>query len=176
VTNNNPYIGSRSALVASIAIHDSGSEALNGDAISGELYIGKADNSSEHNNGHIYDGHAFSSRPSAMSFYYKFDCHDSPFAAEIALYDVSGEEIAAGKYTSGTSDVSSWKKAEIPLEYVYTNKKVSKIYIRFVSSSTGSKASRNLQLNVLNSNGSAMTTENVHAGNVVWLDYVQLHY
>lgn len=176
VTNNNPYIGSRSALVASIAIHDSGSEVLNGDAISGELYIGKADNSSEHNNGHISDGHSFGSRPTAMSFYYKFDCHDSPFAAEISLYDASGEEIAAGKYTSGTSDVSSWTRAEIPLKYVYTNKKVSKIYIRFVSSSTGSTASRNLQLNVLNSNGSAMTTENVHAGNVVWLDYVQLHY
>lgn len=176
VTNNNPYIGSRSVLVASIAIHDSGSEVTTGDAISGELYIGKADNSSEHNNAHISDGHSFGSRPTAMSFYYKFDYHDSPFAAEIFLYDASGEEVAAGKYVSETSDVSSWKKAEIPLEYDYTNKKVSKIYIRFVSSSTGSTASRNLKLNVLDSNGSAMTTENVHAGNVVWLDYVQLHY
>lgn len=176
VTNNNPYIGSRSVLVASIAIKDDGSEISSGDAIQGELYIGKADNSGEHANSHISDGHSFGSRPTSMSFYYKFDCHDSPFAAEIVLYDASGEEVASGKYTSGTSDVSSWTKAEIPLEYTFTNKKVSKIYIRFVSSSTGSTASRNLTLNVLDSSGSAYTTENVHAGNVVWLDYVQLHY
>lgn len=176
VTNDNPYVGSRAVLLASIAIDDSASEVISGDAIQGELYIGKADNSGEHANSHIYDGHSFKSRPRSMSFYYKFDCHDSPFAAEVVLYDASGEEVASGKYTSGTSDVSSWRKAEIPLDYTFTNKKVSKIYIRFVSSSTGSTASRNIKLNVLNSNGSAMTTENVHAGNVVWLDYVQLHY
>lgn len=176
VTNDNPYMGSRAVLVASVAIKDDGSEVSSGDAIPGELYIGKADNSKEHVNSHISDGHSFSSRPTSMSFYYKFDCHDSPFAAEIVIYDASGEEIASGKYTSGKSDVSSWTKAEIPLDYIFTNKKAAKIYIRFVASSTGSTASRNIKFNVLNANGSAMTTENVHAGNAVWLDYVQLHY
>lgn len=176
VTNNNPYIGSRSVLLASIAINDSASDVLSGDAVQGELYIGKADNSGEHVNSHISDGHSFGSRPTSMSFYYKFDCHDSPFAAEIALYDATGEIVASGKYTSGTSDVSSWTKATVPLDYVFTNKKVSKIYIRFVSSSTSSTESRAIKLNVLDSSGSAMTTENVHAGNIVWLDYVQLHY
>ena len=176
VTNNSPYIGSRSAVVASIAIDDGGSEVISGDAIQGELYIGKADNSGEHKNSHISDGHSFGSRPTAMSFYYKFDCHDSPFAAEIFLYDAAGEEIATGNFSSGTSDVSSWTRAEVPLNYIFTNKKVSKIYIRFVSSSTGSTASRKIKLNVMNSDGSAYTTEDLHAGNVVWLDYVLLHY
>ena len=176
VTNENPYIGSRSVVVASIAIDDSASEVKSGDAIQGELYIGKADNSGERKNSHISDGHSFGSRPTSMSFYYKFDCHDSPFAAEIVLYDAAGEEIASGKYTSGTSDVSSWTRAEVPLDYIFTNRKVSKIYIRFVSSSTGSTESRKIKLNVLNSNGSTYTTEDLHAGNVVWLDYVTLHY
>lgn len=176
VTNDSPYIGSRSVLLASVAIKDDASEISSGDAVQGELYIGKADNSSEHANSHISDGHSFGSRPTSMSFYYKFDCHDSPFAAEIVLYDAEGEEVASGKYTSSSSDVSYWTKAEVPLDYTFTNKKVSKIYIRFVSSSTGSTGSRNIKFNVMNSNGSAMTTENVHAGNVVWLDYVQLHY
>ena len=150
VTNDNPYLGSRSVVLSSIAIDDSGSEVVSGDAIQGELYIGKADNSGEHANSHISDGHSFSSRPTSMSFYYKFDYHDSPFAAEIVLYDAAGEEVASGKYTSGTSDVSSWTKAEVPLDYIFTNKRVSKIYIRFVSSSTASTGSRKVKLNVLN--------------------------
>ena len=176
VTNDSPYLGSRSVVLSSIAIDDSGSEVISGDAIQGELYIGKADNSGEHANSHVSDGHSFSSRPTSMSFYYKFDYHDSPFAAEIVLYDAAGEEIASGKYTSGTSDVSSWTKAEVPLDYIFTNKRVSKIYIRFVSSSTGSTGSRKVKLKVLDSGGSTYTTEDLHAGNVVWLDYVLLHY
>lgn len=176
LTNSGTYAGNRSVVLASVAIKDDGSEVSSGDAISGELYIGKADNSAEHVNSHISDGHAFSSRPKSMSFYYKFDCHDSPFAAEIKLYGDDDAEIASGKFVSGTSDVGSWTRAEIPLEYTFLNKKVQKIYISFVSSNTGSTASRNIKLNVIDSNGSAMTTENIHAGNVVWLDYVQLHY
>lgn len=176
LTNTSTYNGNRSVVLASVAIKDDGSEISNGDAISGELYIGKADNSAEHVNSHISDGHAFSSRPNSMSFYYKFDCHDSPFAAEIKLYGDGDAEIASGKFVSGTSDVGSWTRAEIPLDYNFLNKKVKKIYISFVSSNTGSTASRNIKLNVIDSNGSAMTTENIHAGNVVWLDYLQLHY
>lgn len=176
LTNTSTYNGNRSVVLASVAIKDDGSEISSGDAISGELYIGKADNSSEHVNSHISDGHAFSSRPKSMSFYYKFDCHDSPFAAEIKLYGDGDDEIASGKFVSGTSDVGSWTRADIPLDYNFLNKKVKKIYISFVSSNTGSTASRNIKLNVIDSNGSAMTTENIHAGNVVWLDYVQLHY
>lgn len=176
LTNTSTYNGNRSVVLASVAIKDDGSEISSGDAISGELYIGKADNSAEHVNSHISDGHAFSSRPKSMSFYYKFDCHDSPFAAEIKLYGDGDDEIASGKFVSGTSDVGSWTRAEIPLDYNFLNKKVKKIYISFVSSNTGSTASRNIKLNVIDSNGSAMTTENIHAGNVVWLDYVQLHY
>ena len=176
LTNTSTYNGNRSVVLASVAIKDDGSEISSGDAISGELYIGKADNSSEHVNSHISDGHAFYSRPKSMSFYYKFDCHDSPFAAEIKLYGDGDDEIASGKFVSGTSDVGSWTRAEIPLDYNFLNKKVKKIYISFVSSNTGSTASRNIKLNVIDSNGSAMTTENIHAGNVVWLDYVQLHY
>ena len=176
LTNTSTYKGNRSVVLASVAIKDDGSDVSSGDAISGELYIGKADNSAEHVNSHISDGHAFSSRPNSMSFYYKFDCHDSPFAAEIKLYGDEDIEIASGKFVSGTSDVGSWTKAEIPLDYTFINKKVKKIYISFVSSNTGSTASRKIKLNVIDSNGSAMTTEDIHAGNVVWLDYVQLHY
>ena len=176
VTSTNTYSGSRSILVASIAIDDAGSEIKKGDAVTGELYIGKADNSGQHINSHISDGHSFVSRPTMMSFYYRFDCHDSPFISDVILYDTEDSVIASGKFVSGTSDVSYWTRADVPLEYDFRNKKASKIYISFQSSSTGSTASRSIKLNVLDSNGNAMTTENVHAGNILWLDNIQLHY
>ena len=175
MTRDNVYAGSRSIIVASIAIHDSGSEVTSGDAVTGKLYIGKADNSGEHVNKVISEGHSFSSRPNSMSFYHKFDYHDSPFRADIRLYN-GATEIASGSYTSGSSDVSSWTEVTVPLNYRYTDRKADKIYISFVSSSTDSTGSRSIKLNVVNTNGSSSTTENIHAGNIVWLDEVVLNY
>ena len=175
MTRDNVYAGSRSIIVASIAIDDSASEVRKGDAVTGKLYIGKADNSGEHVNKVISEGHSFSSRPNSMSFYHKFDYHDSPFRADIRLYN-GATEIASGSYTSGSSDVTSWTEVTVPLTYRYTDRKADKIYIRFVSSSTDSTGSRSIKLNVVNTDGSSSTTENVHAGNIVWLDDVVLNY
>jgi hypothetical protein len=110
-----------------------------------------------------------------MSFYHKFDYHDSPFRADVKLYN-GAIEIASGSYTSGSSDVSSWTEVTVPLNYRYTDKKADKIYISFVSSSTDSTGSRSIKLNVVNTDGSSSTTENIHAGNIVWLDEVVLNY
>ena len=175
MTRDNVYAGSRSIIVASIAIADNASEAKSGNAVTGRLYIGKADNSGEHVNKVISEGHSFSSRPNSMSFYHKFDYHDSPFRADIKLYN-GATEIASGSYTSESSDVSSWTEVTVPLTYRYTDRKADKIYISFVSSSTNSTGSRSIKLNVVNTDGSSSTTENVHAGNIVWLDEVVLNY
>ena len=175
MTRDNVYAGNRSIIVASIAIADDASEAKSGNAVTGRLYIGKADNSGEHVNKVISEGHSFSSRPNSMSFYHKFDYHDSPFRADIRLYN-GATEIASGSYTSGSSDVSSWTEVTVPLNYRYTDRKADKIYISFVSSSTDSTGSRSIKLNVVNTDGSSSTTDNVHAGNIVWLDEVVLNY
>ena len=175
VTNDNVYAGNRSVILASIAVNDWGSEAFSGDAVTGEVYIGKADNSGEHKNEHVSNGHSFASRPSSMSFYCKFDCHDSPFGAEIKLYNGS-TQIASGSYTSEKASVSSWTRVDVPLTYSHTNRKADKIYIAFVSSTSNSTSSRKTTLNVLNTSGSNSKTENIHAGNIVWLDEVVLIY
>lgn len=175
VTNDNVYAGNRSVILASIAVNDWGSDAYSGDAVTGEVYIGKADNSGEHKNEHVSNGHSFASRPSSMSFYCKFDCHDSPFGAEIKLYNGS-TQIASGSYTSEQASVSSWTRVDIPLTYSHTDRKADKIYIAFASSSTNSTSSRTTTLNVLNTSGSNSKTENIHAGNIVWLDEVVLIY
>lgn len=175
MTRSDVYAGSRAIIVASIATTDYGSDLMSGDAISGELYIGKADNSGEHKNTHISDGHAFPSRPLSMSFHYKFDYHDSPFKADIILYN-GATQIATGSFTSGSEDVSAWTKADVALTYTDSTKKADKIYIWFVSSSTNSTGSRKTTLSILDTDGSAKTTDNIHAGNIIWLDNVILNY
>ena len=179
MTNQEVYAGSRSIVVASIAVSDAASDwdlaGSSGDAVSGELYIGKADNSDEHKNTHVSDGHSFTSRPTSMSFYCKFDCHDSPFLAEIKLYNGS-TEIASGSIISEQASISSWTKVDVPLTYSHTDRKADKIYIAFVSSSTNSTGFRTTKLNILNTSGSNITTDNIHAGNIIWLDEVILNY
>ena len=179
MTCDNVYSGNRSILIASVAVADAASDwdlaGAAGDCESGELYIGKADNSGEHKNAHISDGHAFSSRPKSMSFYHRFDCHDSPFKAEIILYNGS-TVIASGSYTSEAVDVADWTRVDVPLTYTVTNLVATRIYISFISSSTNSTEWRTIKFNVLDTNGKSKTTDNVHAGNIVWFDDVILNY
>lgn len=179
MTCDNVYSGNKSILIASVAVADAASDwdlaGAAGDCESGELYIGKADNSGEHKNAHISDGHAFSSRPKSMSFYHRFDCHDSPFKAEIILYNGS-TVIASGSYTSEAVDVADWTRVDVPLTYTVTNLAATKIYISFISSSTNSTEWRTIKFNVLDTNGKSKTTDNVHAGNIVWFDDVILNY
>lgn len=175
MTGSDVYAGSRSIIVASIATTDYGSEISSGNAKTGELYIGKADNSGEHKNTHISEGHSFPSRPTSMSFYCKFDRHDSPFTADIKLYNGS-TEIASGSYTSPDSAISSWTKVDVPLTYSLTDRKADKIYIIFTSSSTDSTGSRKTSYTILNSSGSNVGSGDLHAGNIIWLDEVVLNY
>lgn len=175
MTGQDVYAGSRSIIVASIAVDDIASDLSYGNAVTGELYIGKADNSGEHKNTHISNGHSFSSRPNSMSFYCKFDCHDSPFSAEIKLYNGS-TEIASGSVISEQASISSWTKVNVPLTYSRTDIKADKIYIIFASSSTGSKSSRKTSYTILNSSGSNTGSGDIHAGNIIRLDEVVLNY
>lgn len=175
MTGSDVYAGSRSIIVASIAVDDYGSEISNGDAKTGELYIGKADNSGEKKNTHVSNGHSFASRPSSMSFYHKFDSNGDTFKASIVLYNGS-TEIATGNYISGTASVSSWTKVDVPLTYSQSTKKADKIYILFASSSTNSTDSRKTSYSILDKNGNATGSGDVHAGNILWLDEVVLNY
>jgi hypothetical protein len=172
------HSGNYAISVASIAVGDASSEVnwFNswGDAQSGEVFIGKADNTGEHKGGHEEDGHAFTSRPSSMSYWYKFDSYESdPYYVEVQVLDASGEVIGSAKKTDLSTSVSSWTQVTLPISYDITNKKAAKIYILFKSSATGKKTSRKFTLSrYVNGEG----TVTVHAGNVLWLDDVKLNY
>ena len=172
------HYGSYAISVASIAVGDASSEVdwFNswGDAQVGEVFIGKADNSGEHMGGHVEDGHAFSSRPSSMSYWYKLDSYESdPYYVEVQVLDDSGEVIGSGKSTDVKTSVSNWTQATLPINYEITTKKASEIYILFKSSATGKTGSRKYSLSRYDYGEGSV---NVHAGNILWLDDIKLNY
>ena len=178
MTSKSPYSGYYAITVASVAVGDVSSEwnLMNswGDAQVGEVFIGKADNSTEHNGSHIEDGHAFASRPSSMSYWYKLDCFESdPYYVEIKILDKDGEVIGSAVKKDGASSVSSWTQVTLPINYTVTDKKAAEIYVVFKSSASGKKTSRKYTLSRYDYGEGNVT---IHAGNVLWLDEVKLNY
>ena len=178
MTSNSPYSGYYAITISSVAVGDVSSEwnLMNswGDAQVGEVFIGKADNSTEHNGSHIEDGHAFASRPSSMSYWYKLDCFESdPYYVEIKILDKDGEVIGSAVKKDGASSVSSWTQVTLPINYTVTDKKAAEIYVVFKSSASGKKTSRKYTLSRYDYGEGNVT---IHAGNVLWLDEVKLNY
>lgn len=169
--------------IASIAVADASSTQnwFNswGDASVGELFIGTADNSGEHKGGHITDGHSFSSRPSSISFWYKFDSYQSdPYYVEVQILDAEDQVIGSAKKADDATSVSSWTQVTLPIQYDLTNKKAAKIYVTFQSSATAKTETRKYtslsryepyEERTLNGDG-------IHAGNILWIDEVKLNY
>ena len=178
MTSKSPHSGSFCITVSSIAVADASSEwnLLNswGDAQYGEVFIGKADNSGEHKGGHTEDGHAFTSRPTSMSYWYKLDAYESdPYYVEVQVLDSTGEVIGSAKRTDIGTSTSNWTQVTLPINYEITTKKAAKIYILFKSSATGKVKSRKYTLPRYVTGEGTVT---VHAGNVLWLDDVTLNY
>jgi hypothetical protein len=184
-----PADGNYYLMVASVATTDYGSEALNGDAVTGELFIGTADNSKERRGNHTSEGDAFTSRPSALTFMHKFSCYNNdPYSVEVQLWDSNKNVIGRGfKNDQKTSVEPEWQKAVIPIEYSVLNKKAAYIYVIFKSSATGSKSSRkftgdsslklyNTHVEKSGSSYVSVSNDPIHAGSILWLDDVRLEY
>lgn len=187
--NDDPAEGNYYLMVASVATTDYGSEVLNGNAVTGELFIGTADNSRERRGNHTSEGYAFSSRPSALTFMHKFSCYDSdPYYVEVQLWDSSKNIIGRGVKNDQRSSVEpEWQKMTVPVEYDVTDRKAAYIYVIFKSSATGSTDSRkfsgdaSLKLyntHVEKSGSSYVSKANdpIHAGSILWLDDIRLEY
>lgn len=166
--------GTYSAVVASISTTDMGSEISSGDAVTGELFIGTADNSGEHKGNHLTEGHEFASRPTALTFKYRFDRHDTPFSVEATVYAEDGSVIASGFKADVNESVWDVAEAVIPLNYVDTGKKAAKIYVIVRSSSTDSVSSRKITSHEFIKLHSKISE--IHAGNILWIDDMTLVY
>lgn len=168
------YSGQKAAQIASVQVNADADSGSDGDVpvkAVGELFIG----SSSKDGNHQSDGHSFTSRPSALTFRYKYvPVGSETFYARIELYDKDGNMIAAQEETKlGAAD--SWTLCTMKLEYLNITAKAAKIYVSFKSSSlkdaqagyrSGSSASIEM----------GGTTYTARIGSVLKVDDIQLLY
>lgn len=136
IQTSDAYSGSSAALIETIG-WGSGSTAVGeGSAnckhlTAGEMYLGTYDESSKTA---VYSGIDFTSRPSALSFWYKYAPYNSADYghAEIRILDASGNVISSS--TMNIAAASSYTLATLPLKYESDGAKAAKIVVIFKSS------------------------------------------
>lgn len=168
------YAGQKSAQIASVQVNVEADAGSDGDApvkAVGELFIGSASKDGSHQN----DGHSFTSRPSAITFMYKYvPVGNETFYARIELYDKDGNMIAAQEEKKlGAAD--RWTMCTMNLEYLNITAKAAKIYVSFKSSSltdaqAGYRSGSSAQIEM------GGTTYTARIGSVLKVDDVRLLY
>lgn len=100
-----------------------------GTTYEGEIWIGTAD--SEGN--HATEGHAFASRPSRLTFYYKYaPTSGDKFFVDAWVKAADGTVLATAQETAGPA-ADTWTLYSLPFEYKVFDKKAASIYVRFSS-------------------------------------------
>ncbi len=100
-----------------------------GTTYNGEIWIGTADGSGNQ----ATQGHAFTSRPSKLAFWYKYtSTHGEKFYVETWIKDASGNVIATSKDTSGPA-ADNWTRYELPFSYSDLQSKAATIYVWIAS-------------------------------------------
>ena len=138
----------------------------------GEIFLGSANNSCQENWAKTQDGHAFTSRPSALSFKHRFSPRkNTPFYAEVSVLDAQGNVIGSGIKNDTSSEVSAWTTCTVPITYSVTNKKAATLRISLRSSKEGNEDW---------SQTSGITTlsgsHTIFLGNALYVDNVELLY
>lgn len=168
--SNGAYSGN-SVMIASIAINDMASKILNGDTNGGEMFIGTANNLNEGSWAKTSEGHSFASRPSALTFRYKFDSSgNTPFYVSVSILAEDGTLLATSTMNNNSTSVSSWTEYSIPLNYTVTDKKAGSIRMSFKSSEEGTESSREKDITTLSGD------HEIHAGNILYIDDIILKY
>lgn len=88
-------------------------------------------------------GIAFTSRPKALSFYYKYTTKNNADRgfAEIWVKDAQGNIVASK--TADLAAASEWTMATVQLDYPFGSQKGEKIYVRFQSTNNASCLEKN---------------------------------
>lgn len=143
----------------------------------GELYLGVYDASAKKTN----YGIDFDSRPSAVSFDYKYISpmgknEEDRFIAEFVVLDREGNVIAAQRLNSTETTVtSSWTNRMIRLDYKgdLAQKKAAKMYIRFVSGTVNTAGDQDV---FPIQPGFGDLSNGQYAGSLLYIDNVKLIY
>lgn len=141
----------------------------------GEIFLGTANNKCQDNWDKTKDGHAFASRPSALTFYHKFTPKENtPFYAEVTVRDAQNQVIGHGLKNNTTSAVNDWTLCTVPITYTVTNKKAATLQISLRSSKDGNEEWNQTDVTTLSSNKNNDHT--IFLGNALYVDDVELLY
>ena len=137
----------------------------------GEIFLGTANNSRQENWAKTQDGHAFTSRPSALSFMHRFSPKDgTPFYAEVSVLDGQGNVVGNGVKNDTSSDVSAWTRCTVPINYTVTNRKAATLRISLRSSRDGNEDWSQTSVTTLSG------SHTIFLGNALYVDNVELLY
>ena len=170
--NSGSYSGN-SVMLATVYIGSSiASEVKHGDTNwPGEIFLGTANNKNKGSWAKTSEGHAFSSRPSALSFMHRFNPNGAAYYAQIQVLDASGNVIGTGEKNDGTAAVDAWTRVNIPVTYSVTDRKAASIRISISSSKDGGEKARKLD-GISTLSGS----HKIYCGNALYVDNVELLY
>ena len=167
-TNGN---SGKAAVIRSIGHGRSNSGAASGTKTRGILYVGITSD-----DGAIDEGQSWESRPTALSFYVKYNVYNNErFGAYVELYS-GNTKIASGSHvpTEHGVNIDSFTKIEVPIDYTDETKKATEIHIRFCSVAEGENpAVRDISVNVPEGSNDNYT---VWGGSVLYVDNVELIY
>lgn len=144
-----------------------------GDNTRGILYAG-----STSDDGSLSEGRPWSSRPTQLSFKYRYSSYDNErFGVYVELYaDGNNSPIATGTYESVNGEsIADFSSQSIVLEYSNLELKPSTIRIKFCSVAINDNPSiqQNVQVNVPEGSNNYY---NVHGGSVLTVDDISLIY
>lgn len=161
-------ISGKAAVIRSVSVNGWNSEILGTGKNRGIFYVG-----STADNGTMTEGREWNSRPSQLTFMYKYESYDNEhFGVYIELLSEDGTVIASEQFlsTAGVS-VSSYEKAEIMLNYINSSLKASKIQIRFVSVADGESVNTRKQTISIPAG-----SYKIYGGSVLTIDDISLIY
>ena len=180
---NGAYSG-KSLAIATIAESNTGNLATYGDYHIGELFVGRGNDQQYADWAKVSEGGDFSTRPSHLSFKYKFNPSRSynfwgfergtlqKWYCYIQILDADGNVIGSATKNDEDSAVNSWTTCTLPITYTVTNRKAAGIKMSFQSClSATDNGHRTVQLNTLSG-----SHDQVHAGNILYLDNIEMLY
>ena len=172
VFSSSAYSGN-SVMLATVYMGNSvASEVLHGDTnYPGEIFLGSANNAFGGSWAKTSEGHAFTSRPAALSFMHRFNPNGAAYYAQIQVLDASGNVIGSGEKNDATSEVNAWTRVTIPVTYTVSNRKAAQLSISIRSSKSGGEGARKLS-DVSTLSG----THKIYCGNALYVDNVELLY
>lgn len=146
-------------------------------AYAGSLFVGSFNYNSSASDGTPVHGHVFDSRPSSMSFWYKYTPKDTDtFKVWVALKN-GDETIAEGLHipTETSTATGEYTQATVNFNYMVTNKKATSICVQFLSTTktsfSGSDFNKKVTINY-----PEVGEWVAHRGSELWIDDIQLNY